>query len=93
MSIFSGLQSYAGKWQVKSVKAFPAEDKALVDRATVVNSQYGLSVCFMMKTGNMHFIPVDQNSNVNAGDVVNLDSAKIVTLEKQGEEDILRVRV
>lgn len=93
MSIFSGLPSYAGKWQVKSVNEFSAEDKALVSRATVVNSQYGLSVCFMMKAGNMHFIPVDQNSNVNAGDEVNLDSAKIVTLGKQGESDIQRVRV
>lgn len=93
MSIFSGLPSYAGKWNVKSVTDFTSEDKALVSRATVVNSQYGLSVCFMMKTGNMHFIPVDQNSSANAGDDVNLDSAKIITLEKQGEGDIQRVRL
>lgn len=93
MSIFSGLQSYAGKWNVKSVADFTPEDKALVSRATVVNSQYGLSVCFMMKAGNIHFIPVDQNCSANAGDEVNLNSAKIVTLEKQGEDDIQRVRI
>jgi hypothetical protein len=93
MSIFSGLQSYAGKWQVKSVSDFNAEDKALVSRASVVNSQYGLSVCFMMKAGNMHFIPVDQNCNASAGDEVNLDTARVVTLEKQGEADIQRIRI
>jgi hypothetical protein len=47
----------------------------------------------MMKAGNMHFIPVDQNSNASAGDAVDLNTAKVVTLEKQGEADIQRVRI
>lgn len=93
MSIFKDLQSYAGKWQVKSVENFTEEDKSLVSRAHVVSSQYGLSVCFFMKRGNMHFIPLDQNCNAGVGDEVDLNSAKLVTLEKDGEADITRVRL
>ena len=92
MSIFSGLTSYAGKWQVKSVAPMSAEDIASVASAHVVNSQYGLSCCFMMKAGNMHFIPMDQNCSTAPGEVLDLNKVKVVTLEKQGEADIQRIR-
>lgn len=94
MSIFSNCTSYAGSWEVKSVGAIPEEDKKAIQSAHVVNSQYGLSVCFMMKAGNRFYIPVDeQNSTCEEGDAVDLDKAKIVMLGKQGEADIQRVRV
>jgi hypothetical protein len=92
MSIFSGLQSYAGKWSVKSVESMSAEDIAMVSSAHVVNSQYGLSCCFMMKAGNMHFIPMDQNCTTAPGEVLDLNKVKVITLEKQGEADIQRIR-
>lgn len=93
MSIFSGKQSYAGKWQVKAIEEIPAEDKSAIASAHVVNSQYGLSVCFMMKAGNMFFIPVDSNSQCNVGDTVNLDKAKVITLERPGDNDIQKIRI
>lgn len=93
MSVFSGLMTYAGKWNVKSVEAFPTEDANLVASATVVNSQFGMSVCFVMKSGGMHFIPTDQNSNCNPGDSVDLSKAQVVTLCKDGEADIQRIRI
>lgn len=92
MSIFAGKRSYAGKWKVKSVEPMPQEDKNATASAHVVNSQYGLSCCFMMKAGNMFFIPMDENCNASAGDALNLDKIKVVTLEKQGEADITRIR-
>lgn len=93
MSIFAGCKSYAGKWQVKSIEPMPQEDKDAVASAHVVNSQYGLSCCFMMKAGNMFFKPMDSTCNVAAGEVLNLDDIKVVTLERQGDADIQKIRI
>ena len=92
MNIFSALRVYAGKWQVKETKKFSQEEIDLVDRAEVVDSQYGQSVCFFMKAGGMTYIPLDQNSSKATGDTVDLSRASLVTLSKQGEADIYRVR-
>jgi hypothetical protein len=93
MNIFSALRVYAGKWKEKKVESFKAEEIALVDKAEVVESQYGLSVCFFMKAGGQSYIPLDQNSSAAIGDTVDLTKAKVVTLSKQGENDIFRVRI
>lgn len=93
MSIFSNSKSYAGNWNVKSVTPIPQDDIDNIKSAHVVNSQYGLSVCFLMKAGNMFFIPVDKNSNVNPGDNVDLSQAKVVTFERQGDADIQKIRI
>lgn len=92
MNIFSALQVYAGKWNEKEVRAFSSEELAAIESAKVVDSQYGQSVCFMMKSGGMSYIPLDQNSSKAVGDAVNLEEASLVTLSKQGEADIYRVR-
>lgn len=91
MNIFSALRVYAGKWNVKDTRAFTSEEIAAVDTAKVVDSQYGQSVCFIMKSGGQTFIPLDQNSSKATGDIVDLNAASLVTLEKQGEADIYRV--
>ena len=92
MNIFSSLRVYAGKWQGKETKQFSQEEINLVDRAEVVDSQYGQSVCFFMKAGGQTYIPLDQNSSKATGDTVDLSQASLVTLSKQGEADIYRVK-
>ena len=92
MNIFSALVLYAGKWNEKNVRNFSTEEIAAVDKAEVVESQYGYSVCFFMKTGGMTFVPLDQNSSLGIGAQVDLTKAQLVTLQRPGEEDIYRVR-
>ena len=91
MNIFSALRVYAGKWQVKDTKSLSKEEIDLVDRAEVVDSQYGRSVCFFMKSGGQTYIPLDLNSSRAAGDAVDLSKVSIITLSRQGEADIYRV--
>lgn len=91
MNIFSALKVYAGKWMVKNTRAFEKDEIDAVDRATVVDSQYGQSVCFMMKAGGKTYIPLDVNSNKATGGTVDLNNAKLITLGRQGEADIYRV--
>ena len=91
MSIFSGLRLYAGKWAEKARRSFTPEEIAEVDHATVVESNFGSSVCFIMKSGGNHYIPLDQNSKLGIGENIDLTKAELVTLCKQGEADIMRV--
>ena len=93
MNIFSALRVYAGKWQESGKRAFDSDEMAAVDRAEVVESQYGLSVCFFMKAGGQSYIPLDQNSSASIGQQIDLSKATLVTLSRAGEADIYRVRI
>ena len=93
MNIFNALRIYAGKWSEKSSRQFSAEEIANVIKAEVVESQYGLSVCFFIAGGGQAYIPLDQNSSLGIGSQVDLTKAQIVTLTRPGEEDIYRVRI
>ena len=77
----------------KDSRAFTQEEQDEVSSATVVDSQYGNSVCFMMKSGGQTFIPLDQSSSLGVGESVDLSKAKLITLCKKGENDIYRVRI
>ena len=93
MNIFSSLRVYAGKWEVKSIRGFTEEEIKSVVQAVVVPSQYGNSVQFTMAGGGLTFIPLDQNSTLGSGEIVDLTKAKLTTLEKSGEADIYRVTI
>ena len=91
MNIFNSLRVYAVKWAVKASRAFSNDEIEAVDHATVVDSQYGSSVCFFMKAGGQTFIPLSTNSSLAIGDDVNLANAKLLTLGREGDADIYRV--
>jgi hypothetical protein len=91
MNIFSSLKVYAGKWSVKSSRDFSEEEIQAIRSASVVPSEYGNSVCFMMVNGGQTFIPLSTQSTLGVGDKVDITKAKLLTLEKQGEADIYRV--
>lgn len=90
-NIFSSLRVYAGKWNLKSSRAFSPEEIAAVSSAVVVASQYGNSVCFTMVGGGQTFIPLSNSSSKGVGESIDLASAKLLTLWKDGEADIFRV--
>jgi hypothetical protein len=91
MNIFSSLRVYAGKWAVKASRKFSEEEINAVDHASVVDSQYGSSVCFFMKGGGQTFIPLSTNSSLSVGDDVDLSKASLLTLERPGDADIYRI--
>lgn len=90
-NIFASLRQYAGKWAVKATRNFTAEEIAAVSSNQIVASQYGNSLCFFMKNGGMTFIPMSNTSTKGVGESVDLNTAKLVTLGKEGESDIYRV--
>ena len=93
MNIFSSLKIYAGKWEVKSTREFTEEEIKAVVQAVVVPTQYGNSVQFTLVGSRLAYIPLDQNSTLGPGELVDLTKAKLVTLCKSGENDIYRVSI
>ena len=91
MNIFSALRVYGGKWAVKATRTFSQEEIDAVDTASVVDSKYGMSVCFFMKSDGQTFIPLSNTSSLGIGDTVDLTKAKLLTLKREGEDDIVRV--
>ena len=89
--LFDGLQSYAGKFEEISRRNFTAEEINAVTRAEVKSSDYGLSCCFFMKSGVRKYIPMSTNSNYQLGDTVDLKTAQVITLHRDGDGNILRV--
>lgn len=93
MNIFASLQVYAGKWSVKSTRAFDAEEINAVKSAVVVPSQYGNSVMFTMVAGGQTYIPLSNDATVAVGESIDLAKAQLVILSKDGESDIVRVSI
>ena len=81
MNIFSNLRVYAGKWSVKETRNFTADEISQVSQAVVVPSQYGNSVQFIMVGGGLTYITLDQNSDCAMGEVIDINTAKLTTLE------------
>ena len=92
-TLFDECRSYAGKWSPKNSRSFTDEEKKMVSRAEVVASNYGSSVCFHMVAGDKRYIPLSTNSSATVGETVDLNKAKILTLEKEGEMDITRIDI
>lgn len=92
MNVFMTLTQYGGKWEVKDVRKFSDEEIAMVTKAEVVDSEYGNSCCFHLKNGNRTFIPMSNDAKSQLGDIVDIKNAEVITLSKEGEDDILRLR-
>ena len=92
-NVFGGsLQVYGENWQKVNERAFNADEIAAVRSNSVVNSQYGKSVCFFLKGGGQSYIPVSkQGADPALGSSIDLTTAKLVTLHREGDGDILRV--
>jgi len=93
LNFFSDKKKYGGKWQVKNVRSFTPEEIDLVAKAVVVSSEFGNSCCFFMKNSDIHFTPMSNDSTLSVGEDVDLSKAQIVTLKKEGEHDIERIKL
>ena len=82
-----------GSWAVTGSQPLSKEDKEAISSATVVDSQFGKSVMFTLKAGGSIYQPLSnrREDEVTAGQVLNLDDLKLITLSKQGEADIYRI--
>lgn len=95
MGILDSLRIYRGKWEESSREKFSASEINDIASAKVVASDYGHSVCFLLKNGGMKFMPVSTTSKKSTavGDSVNLLGCEVVTLSREGDADIYRIEI
>lgn len=90
MSILDKIRTYAGSWREASRDKLSKAEAASIDSIEVVEGQYGLSMCFLMKAGGKKFIPLSRDSDLEEGDSVKISSVELITLERDGDDDIYR---
>ena len=78
-------------WELKAKRFFNTEEISAVNSAKVVQSQYGLSVCFYMNDGCQKYIPLSNQSRLTCGGVIDVKKASLITLSRPGDDDIYRV--
>jgi hypothetical protein len=94
-SIFSSkIKTFNGKWEAnpETSKLTPKEVES-VQEASVVPLQFGLSICFALKSGQKKFIPLSRDSQLSEGEVIDPSEVEITTLHRLGSEDIYRADV
>ena len=90
MSILDKIRTYAGSWREASRDKLSKAEAASISSVEVVEGQYGLSMCFMMKAGGKKFIPLSRDSDLEEGDSVKISSVELITLERDGDDNIYR---
>lgn len=83
----NGLKTYGGGWNLLSTERFSSEDAKCYEGAEVVNSDFGLSVCFTLAGGNglKQFVPLGRDSQLALGDKPQITDLNLLTLERDGE--------
>lgn len=76
------LQSYGGKFTVKSTQNVNTEG---VKSIKVIQSEFGPQMMFTMLNGRTKYAKLSNQSTLQEGDMVNPESIKLVTLERDGE--------
>ena len=95
MGILDSLRLYRGKWEESGRSNFSTDDINAVSSAKVVASDFGHSVCFVLKNGGMKFMPVSNTSKASTavGDAVDLTKCQVITLSREGDDDIQRIEI
>ena len=98
MGFLDSLTSYGvGKWEVTDrelLSKFDASGFKNIKKAEVTEKTQtwgtSVAVCLFMKDGGTKYIPLSTESTLEVGDEVNLKSIEVLTLSKDGEDDIYR---
>lgn len=88
MGLLSSVsRTYAGKWSRTNVETFNADELKEISSASVVASDYGMSVCLTLVSGGMKFIPVSRDQVCTVGEKIEPKNIKVVTLSREGDND------
>lgn len=85
INFFATAHVYGSKWNVIEKRRFNSEEKAMIESASIVDADYGLSVCFMMKGGGSTYISLGKKSTGFVGQELDMDELYFLTLERRGE--------
>ena len=89
MGLFAKL--YGGSWSLKSTENLLTVDNS-IKSGVVCDGKFGKQVCFTLTTGETGYLPLSRDSQLEAGEEFPVANAKVLTLSKSGEDDIVRVQ-
>jgi len=96
-NVFSefGLTIYGDNpWKVINSREFTQTEVNAIRSNTVVDSKYGKSVCFFLKGGGQTYIPLStRGGDAELGSSIDMSKAKLVTLHREGDGNIVRVEL
>ena len=78
--------------KVTNKRPFTDEEIKQVKEAFVVQTNAGYSVKFILNNWSTTYIPVDEKSNVSICEIIDLENAMLLTLNKPEHDDIYRVQ-
>lgn len=81
----------ADGWGIKTFRKFDSNEIDAVKSNEVVASKYGKSVCFCLYSGESKYIPLSDYSLLSIGDTLELQNAILITLYREGDDDIYQV--
>ena len=90
-----GLTIYGDNpWKLKNSRSFTETEINAIRSNTVVDSKFGKSVCFFLKGGGQSYIPLsNRGADAALGSSIDMSKAKLVTLTREGDNDIVRVEL
>lgn len=91
MIIFNNLKQYGNNWRVIEERPFSKEEIEAIEKASIVKSNYGMSVSFLMKSGGKTFIPCERGMECLIGEDVDPQALILLTIEREGKK-IFRIR-
>ena len=91
MGLLDSLTTYAQSWSESAREKLSVAEVKTIDKIEVVTSEYGLSACFFMKTGGRKYMPLSRDVEAEEGDTIKAKDIEIITLSRDGDDDILRV--
>lgn len=79
MSLFNNLKTYSAGYSISSREKLNAA-KLGISSGVVVDSEYGLSVCFTLLSGGKKYIPVSRDIDVAEGEIVDMNTLELIEL-------------
>ena len=81
MSIFSNCKTLEARWVVKNIRPLTKDEKEIILSARVISSEFGYSFKFLTTEETVK-IPISNKVTPVVGELVDINSIKIVTLHK-----------
>jgi hypothetical protein len=92
-NIFNDGFTYANSWEEVENVAMPESLKINVSKIKVVDSQYGKSACFFMKSGGLKFFPIhrDLQDTLEVEQVLDPQKVRLIVIQREGDGQKLRI--
>ena len=81
MSIFSNCKTLEARWVVEDIRPLTKDEKEIILSARVVSSEFGYSLEFITTEETVK-IPISNKVSPVVGELVDINSIKIITLYK-----------